>query len=970
MKYIFKIFFVAGLALCSLSCSSYRYETVKGDPTGARIYTLDNGLKIYTIVNKDMPRIDAQIAVKVGSKNDPRETTGLAHYFEHLMFKGTELVGTQDYQQEKPLLDQIEALFEVYRQTEDPALRTEIYHQIDSISYEASKLAIPNEYDKLMAAIGASGTNAYTSYDVTCYVENIPSNQIDIWARVQADRFKNCVLRGFHTELETIYEEYNMYAAQDRTKSANALFEGLFPNHPYNTDVIGLPSHLKNPSITNVKKYHDEWYVPNNMAVVLCGDFNPDEAVRIVDRYFGSMKPNENLQRPEFEPEKPIEEPVVKEVVGNEAPNIQLAWRFPGANDPVIMKLDLVAQILYNGAAGLLDLDVNQQQKTLGLYAFSESLADYSLLGVQGMPKNGQSLEEVKDIFFEELAKLKAGDFDEQLLTSIVNNEKLGFMRSIESTRAMARTAVNCFINDQSWEDAVVNYVDNLSAITKEDIVEFANEYLCENNYVQVNKLQGRDPQNVSIAKPKITPIVMNRDASSEFLRGIQAEAAAVKPIEPVFVDYGKDLSILKAKNDIEVIYKKNETNGLFELSYVFEMGDNADKTLDLACSYADYLGTSTLSAEQVKTIFYSIACECSIFSRDDRTYVNIRGLAENMPRAMKLVEDLFADAQSSPEALDLLKANVLQDRQNAKTDQRSNFSRLSAYGMYGAQNPYTNVLSDAEIAAVTPGQLISTLQNLFATEHSITYYGPLGEKEIIAAIDENHKTPEKLSAVKPNKVFAYEPTVKNEVIVAPYDANQLQLYSVSNTGEKFDAAKLPLARMYNEYFGGGMNSIVFQEMREARGLAYSARASYSLPSDLDHEALFVDMIYTQNDKLVDALGAFDEIINNMPVSQNAFDLAKESIISNIRTQRTTKSAVIRSYLEARKLGLDHDINRDVFEKVQNFTLQDVVDFQKSNVKDRKLKVLILGRENELDYESLAQYGPVRHVTTEEIFGY
>lgn len=144
-------------------------------------------------------------------KNDPAETTGLAHYFEHLMFKGTNSYGTQNYEAEKPLLDQIEQQFEIYRKTTDEIQRKAIYHTIDSLSYEASKYAIPNEYDKLMAAIGASGTNAYTAYDQTVYVEDIPSNQIENWAKIQVDRFENNVIRGFHTELEAVYEEKNCH---------------------------------------------------------------------------------------------------------------------------------------------------------------------------------------------------------------------------------------------------------------------------------------------------------------------------------------------------------------------------------------------------------------------------------------------------------------------------------------------------------------------------------------------------------------------------------------------------------------------------------------------------------------------------------------------------------------------------------------------------------------------------------------
>ena len=332
----------AGLALGSCS-SKYSYESVPGDPLQARIYTLDNGLKVYMTVNKDEPRIQTYIAVRVGGKNDPAETTGLAHYFEHLMFKGTTHFGTQDYEAEKPLLDQIEQQFEVYRKTTDEAERKAIYHVIDSLSYEASKLAIPNEYDKLMAAIGANGTNAYTSNDVTCYTEDIPSNQVENWARIQADRFQNCVIRGFHTELETVYEEKNMSLTSDGNKMFEAMLAALFPHHPYGTQtVLGTQDDLKNPSITNIKNYFKTWYVPNNMAICLSGDFDPDETIATIDKYFGTLQPNPELPKLQFGEEAPITQPVVREVFGPEAENISLAWRFPGAASREYEKLAIV----------------------------------------------------------------------------------------------------------------------------------------------------------------------------------------------------------------------------------------------------------------------------------------------------------------------------------------------------------------------------------------------------------------------------------------------------------------------------------------------------------------------------------------------------------------------------------------------------------------------------------------------------
>ncbi|MBR0255090.1 MAG: insulinase family protein [Bacteroidales bacterium] len=954
--------------LATTGCSKYKYETVKGDPTNARIYTLDNGLKVYMIVNKDEPRIDAHVAVKVGSKNDPQETTGLAHYFEHLMFKGTKQLGTQDYAAEEPLLNQIEELFEVYRKTTDPGERKAIYHQIDSISYEASKIFIPNEYDKAMAAIGGRGTNAYTSNDVTCYTENIPSNQLENWAKIQADRFENVVLRGFHTELETIYEEYNMYAVMDQEKVSEAAFAALFPKHPYHTPVIGWGDHLKNPSITNVKKYHDQWYVPNNMAVCLVGDFNPDEAIKVIDKYFGPLKPNKDLKKMEFEPEDPITAPVVREVLGLESPSLLLAWRFPGANSPEARYIDLISSILYNGRAGLIDLDVNQQQKTLGMAAYRQSLADYCAFLVEAEPLQGQSLEEVKQIALAEIEKVKKGEFDEELLTSIINNEKLAFMRICDMPRALVRAEVNAFIYDIEWKD-FVHEIDELEKITKDDLVAFANEHL-KDNYVQINKLEKPDPNDTRIAKPSITPIMMNRDAASQFLRDIQASAAAVQPIEPVFVDYQKDMSIATAKSGIPVLYKQNVTNGIFELQYLFETGSYADNVMPFAADYLSFLGTDDMTPEEVQKAFYRMAVNMSVACSGERTYVSLNGLAENMEEAMELVEKVIAHAQANPEALMMLKGNTVYERRNAKLDQRSNSSRIQNYAIYGPKNPATNVIPTAELMKLSDEALLEKIHHLFENEHKVLYYGPLTEAEAVEAINRIHQVPAELKPVVKGNPFAYVPTENNQVVLAQYDANQLNLIGFYNTGLKFDVETAPIITLYNEYFGGGMNSIVFQEMREARGLAYSARANYSIPGDLDHPSVFTFTIGTQNDKLIDALSAFDEIINEMPVSENAFNIAKESLISNIRTARTTKSRVLSSYLNAQQRGLDYDLNKVIYEKVPALTLDDVVKFQQTYVKGKPHRYGIVGRKSDMDLKTLLDYGTIQQVSTEEIFGY
>lgn len=967
MKLFSKLILATLIPMLALSCSNYKYESVENDPTQTRIYTLSNGLKVYMSVVKDEPRIDAHIAVKVGGKNDPSETTGLAHYFEHLMFKGTEQFGTTDYQAEKPLLDEIEAQFEIYRKTTDEAQRSAIYHVIDSLSYEASKIAIPNEYDKLMAAIGAKGTNAYTGMDMTVYTENIPSNQIENWAKIQADRFKHNVIRGFHTELETVYEEKNMSLTQDIRKVYEVMFSSLIKNHPYGTQtVLGTQQHLKNPSITNIKNYYNEWYVPNNIAICMSGDFDPDQAIKVIDKYFGDWAPNKNLKKMTFAPEEEITEPIEKEVLGLESPYVTLAWRLPGINDQENEKLELISQIMNNGLTGLIDLNITQQQKVHSSFSGVYDQADYCVYLMQGYPKQGQTLEQVKEILLAEIENLKSGNFDENLLHAIVNNYKLYITEAMESSAQRTNFFVNCFLNDYPWSRRVA-FLENISKITKDEIVAYANKYF-KNNYVAINKIQKKDESELKIAKPAITPIATNRDACSDFLKEVQESQVA--PIEPVFVDFKKDMSKLTAKSNIPVLYTQNKVTDYFELSYRFDFGSYSNQILPIAFSYADYLGTSTMTPEEVKQAFYALACQVYLSCGGTVASIHVSGLGENMKEAIKLVENLIADAQANPEALKNLKADILKSRENNKHNQRACANMLNTYAQYGKEYAKATTISAKDLAAIKDSDLIDELKSVTSKSHEILYYGPMSEEEFVATINELHNVPEALIAVDKADKFKNLEVKENSVLIAPYDAKQIYFSGYSNRGEKFDPEVAPILALYNEYFGGGMNAIVFQEMREARGLAYSASARLLSPYKLDRPYIFTSFIATQNDKMLDAMAAFDEIINDLPQSQAAFDIAKEALITNIRTNRVIKDGILSRYIAMRDLGLDYDINKLIFEKAQNYTLDDIVKFQQEWVKGRTYTYTILGDAKELDLEGLKKYGKITHLSLTDIFGY
>ena len=960
---------MAAVAVLSMaSCAKYKYETVKGDPLKTKIYTLDNGLKVYMTVNKETPRLQTYIAVRVGSKNDPHETTGLSHYLEHLMFKGTESFGTSDYSVEKPMLDQIRDLFEVYRTKTDPAERLAIYHQIDSVSYEASKIAIPNEYDKLMSVIGAKGTNAFTSNDMTVYQEDIPSNEIDNWAKIQADRFRHPVIRGFHTELETVYEEKNMSLTEDDSKAMEAIDSVLFAHHPYGLQTtLGTQDHLKNPSIINIENHRNNFYVPNNIAICVSGDFDPDTFVATIEKYFGDWEPNPNMKTLEYEPEQPITAPVEKTVYGLDAEFVMLGWRTPG--DKSILRSEvgqLVGSILYNGKAGLADLDLVQAQKIGVFYCFNYSRPDYGEFLLIGYPREGQSLEEVRDLMLEEVGKLRAGDFDESLIKSTINNYKLSQMSSLENNGSRAMQYVNSFINGHEWKDDALQ-LKRLEKVTKQQIVDWANEYLGANSYAAAFKKIGEDKTIDKIAAPAITPIETNRGIQSAFLTEIQNTEVA--PIEPVFTDFSKDMSKGELKNGIELLYKKNELNDISTVNFVFDRGTNADPRLALAFNYLDYLGTPSSSAEDIKKNMYSLGCDYSLIPGGTQSTITVRGLDENLGQAMDIVEDLVFNAVPDTTILSALKADILKNRADSKLNQSACFSALQMYLYYGPEYIAKTTLSNEQILSLTSEELLGAVKDLFSKKHEVLYYGPSDEVAAKAMLADHHSiadNPQPLVKVRPTRRQVSE----SEVFIAPYDANQFYYLQYSDRGEKFNVANDPAISMYNSYFGSGMNAIVFQEMREARGLAYSASAFLSTPPYADDDYLFYAFIASQNDKLKEAVEAFDQIINDMPESEEAFEVAKTSILSRLRTSRTTGMGVLNKYVSQRDLGLAEDRDKAIFEKIQNMTLADVKAFQEKWIKGRSYAYGLLGRESDFDMDFARSLGPVTSLTLEDIFGY
>ena len=942
----------------------YSYKYVTNDPMQARFYKLGNGLTVILSPTHKEPRMHFYIATKAGSKTDPADHTGLAHYLEHMMFKGTQNYGSLDWSKEEPMLDKINALYEEYNHTKDEAQRKEIYHRIDSVSGVAAKFAIANEYDKMMSSMGAKGTNAFTSFEETVYTEDIPSNAVDKFLKVQAERFKDPVFRIFHTELEAVYEEKNRTLDNDGRKVSELMLANLFLNHNYGKQTtIGTIEHLKNPSLLEIRKYFNTYYVPNNMGVIVSGDFDADEMIKKVDHYFSKME-SKTLPKYTFKPEEPITSPITKEVNGPDAEFVAIGYRLPGIHSKDALLADLVGQILTNGRAGIIDLNLVKKQKLLRASASADILVDYGYMNLQGTPTMGQNLDDVKNLMLGEINNLRKGNFDNDLLVSIINNAKKAMMQQSEKYGSRASALMGAFTGEEDWIDDVA-YTDRLSKLTKQDIIDFANKYFGE-NYVVVYKRKGVDKNVVKVVKPPITPVETNRNSQSQFVKDVID--MPVDPVQPVWVDYNKDLT-KGALGPAEILYVHNDENGLFRMSYRYKMGNWNDKKLAIAAQYLQFLGTDKMSAEDFSKEFYKLACSFNVRAESEFTTVTIEGLQENFDKAVALYENLVTNCKPDDAALTALKGRINKSRADAKNNKAQIMSGLVAYARYGSDNPFNNVLSDDALKNITSAELVDLLPSLSGYSHRILYYGPETLTALTTSLKDVHKMPDMFKPAPAPKAFTYTTQAQNQVLFADYDMVQSEIRWVRNI-PGYDPAKQPAINMFNNYFGGGMGSLVFQTIRESKALAYSTNSYVGTPEKKEDPYYIGAYVGCQADKFNESIKAMNELLNDLPSVENNMLNARSEMKKDIETERITQDGIIYNYIAAERRGLNEDIRKSIYANADKLGYADLKKFHDDNMANKPYTYCVVASEKKVNTNDMEKIGAVKKLSMTEIFGY
>lgn len=944
------------------------FLSTPGDPIHVQQYTLGNGLRLFLSVNKEEPRIYTEIAVRAGSKHDPADTTGLAHYFEHMMFKGTDRLGSLDWAKEKPLLDKIEQLFEEHRREQDPARKRELYAEIDSLSFEAAKFVAANEYDKLVSAIGAKNTNAYTWVEQTVYVNDIPANELERWFALESERFRRPILRLFHTELETVFEEYNISQDRDFRKTLKAMQATLTPTHPYGTQTtLGRGEDLKNPSQTNIYRFFDQYYVPNNMAIVLCGDFDPEEAVAMAERHFGHFRPK---PIPPFhvEPQAEVASRIQRDVYGQEAPWVEMGWRFPGAKSNEALLLPLISGILHNYQAGLFDLHLLQGQKVLEAYAYPRVYEDYGSLVLYAKPRDGQTLETVEKLLWQEIENLREGRFEDWLPEAVLKDLKLSETKEFEKNQGRAAAITTSFILGVEWAEVVQRW-KKLEALTKDDIVAFARQHLRPDNYVTVYKHHGEDKSVMKVEKPPITAVELNRTDLSGF--GQKFLEQSTPDIDPQFLDFKKAIKKARISPALHLHAVRQPDSRLFRLFYIFEMGKTSDKRLSVAASYLPFLGTGKYTPREMQQAFYRLGVHFSATCQDERLYFSLSGLEDSLEAGIELMEHLLADAQPNPEALENLKADILLRRENNKKDKRTILGKaMLHYAKYGADSPYTDKLSKAEILALQAGELTGLLREMPAYRHDILYAGSRAPRQVAEILKKHHPVNESLRAPLPARKFRELGARQDKVFFVHFPMVQVELLLASKGTPRFNLDEFVFGEWYNQYFGYGLSSIVFQEIRESKALAYSAYAYTANPARKNRAHFLKAYVGTQPDKLRDAVQAFQTILEDMPVSLTQMEHARQSVLKQIAAGRINNAEIYWTWRANRDRGFRGDLRQDIYETIQQATPDDLIRFHQEYIKGRRYHWMVLGDRERVDFDYLRTIGKVQELSLEDVFGY
>jgi len=934
------------------------------NPIEVKEYKLKNGLTVMLTENHDVPKICGMVAVKAGAKNDPKEATGIAHYLEHMLFKGTETMGTVDYLKEKPFLDEINNLYDSLGKTKDEEDRRKIQMQINEVSKKAGEFAIANEMDQLLAQIGATEVNAFTTEDFTVYQNTFPSNQIERWLELYSHRFEKPVFRLFQSELETAYEEKNRSMDDFYLQVGEEILKSIYKKHPYGQQtILGSVEHLKNPSLKKMYAFYDTYYVANNMVLALSGDFDTETIMPLIEAKFGKWRSGEIPEFPKYDEEKFLN----REFVERNLTPVKvgaMVFRTPENGHPDEIKFDMALQILSNyEKTGFLN-KISDEGKIMGTLLMSMPYNDLGATIVVFIPKiAGQKLETAEAIVKEQLEKLKDGEFSDEYFNAIKLNKQKKIDLLWENNRNRVHEMLKSFTQNKKWDDYFEKYL-NVKHITKQDIIEVSKKYF-GNNYLCFYSRMG-SPKKEKLIKPGYYPIVTKNEVKSEFRE--QFEKIKATKLTPQYVNFEQDIVTQKVNDHFIVNQAKNPFNSVFGLTIKYGVGKYKIPELQLTDEYLSLLGTKDKSVSELKDAYHELGASYSFRASDESFSMYILGMEENLEAVLKLTNNFIANVQSDESKVNKILGDFKTRNKVIRTHPSYIASSLNQYILYGEEAPKLRELTKKQMKKLTGKELTETYKKVLDYETTVDFTGNKNIDSVAELCSKYLVVKEKLEPKQDVLILDRLVCSKTKIyVVNDKKAVQSQIY-FNIEGSPRDNKKEPQSRAFNTYFGKGMSSLVFQEIREFRSLAYSVYGSYRLAKKEGKNNRFIGYIGCQADKTNDAIDAMLDLINNMPEKPERIEMIRSSIIEESLSSKPNFRSLLRIVEYWKQVGYISDPNKIHIEKYDEINFEDIVTFYKTEIQNKPVIITIVGDVKRFDLKKLEEYGEVIKIKESKLF--
>ena len=949
------------------ACCSYQSQAEDLNALKVKEYRLENGLTVWLNEDHSQPKVFGAVVVKAGAKDCP--DTGIAHYFEHMMFKGTDRIGTLDYESEKVLLDSIAMKYDELAMTEDTAARARLQKEINELSIRSSEYVIPNEFNRLINRFGGSGLNAATSYDATIYFNTFSPQYMVQWAEINSERLINPVFRLFQSELETVYEEKNMYGDFIGGQVMDTLMARYFGPHPYAYPIIGSTKNLKNPRLTEMHKFFEDYYVASNMALILSGDFDAQQVMPILEKAFsrirsGNAPKQEKVMLPPFNGRETMKVkfpiPFIKAM--------GLGFRGVSANHEDQVALNIAVNLLNNAnGTGYLD-KLMVEHKLMGALAINESMNEAGILAVAIMPKLLiQSYSSAEKMVWDEINRVKNGDFSDEMFNSLKLEQKRQYASSLENIDSRATIMMNLFSQGKSWND-YLNEVARIESITKEDVVRVAQKYF-SNNYLCVTKSTGKYPKD-NLPKPAFSPVVpRNADASSSYAK--QLEKIPEQQVAPRIIDFEKDVKTSKLTPLVTLYTTPNPLNDIFTLNISYGIGALEQPELMQLTNYLQLLGTESLSFEQFRSRLQSIGSTLAFDVTPDAFVMKVTGFDNHIDETMELVGDFIRHAKADDKKL----RQIVDD---AKVSEKAFFksgdnvaSALLEQVKYGDQSRYLRKLSLSQIKKLKGKDMLAIYDKVRSVQCDLHYCGTLPVEKVIGTIRQH--LPLERTTIASNSPYYRELKQYDRPTVFFIDMPEMAqsiVYGYVKGDPVDDKASRHASRLFSVYFGGDMSSLMFQEIREFRSFAYRTSGRYQLPNHAHKGTAgsFTAMLSTQSDKTLDALGVLDSLIREMPLKPERVEAVKQTLVNRINNDYPPFRNLSEKVASARMEGFDRDPAEEFLRDIATMDMQDISRFYREQISGRPVVYVIAGNRKHIDMKKLAEYGTIIKVKKKDIY--